>query len=45
MDMIRISFNKPFLTGRETEYMVEAAEAGKISGNGAFTQKCRRFLE
>ena len=40
-----IPFNKPFLTGRETDYIRQAVESGKISGNGAFTQKCQRFLE
>lgn len=40
-----IPFNKPFLTGRETDYIRQAVESGKISGNGAFTQKCQQFLE
>ncbi len=43
--MIQIPFNKPFLTGKETDYIRQAVESGKISGNGAFTQKCQRFLE
>ena len=43
--MLRIPFNKPFLTGRETDYIRQAVESGKISGNGAFTQKCQRFFE
>mgnify|MGYP003589944041 CR=1 FL=1 len=43
--MYRIPFNKPFLTGRETDYIRQAVESGKISGNGAFTQKCQRLLE
>ena len=43
--MLQIPFNKPFLTGKETDYIREAVESGKISGNGAFTQKCQRFLE
>lgn len=40
-----IPFNKPFLTGNELEYIRQAVESGKISGNGAFTQKCQRLLE
>ena len=40
-----IPFNKPFLTGRELDYIRQAVESGKISGNGAFTQKCQRWLE
>lgn len=41
----RIPFNKPFLAGKETDYIRQAVESGKISGNGAFTQKCQRWLE
>jgi len=40
-----ISFNKPFLTGKETIYIEEAVASGKISGNGMFTQKCQAFFE
>lgn len=40
-----IPFNKPFLSGRELEYIQQAVESGKISGNGAFTQRCHAFLE
>ncbi len=40
-----IPFNKPFLTGNELDYIRQAVESGKISGNGAFTQKCQRLLE
>lgn len=38
-------FNKPFLTGQETEYIKQAVESGKISGNGMFTKKCQTFFE
>ena len=41
----RIPFNKPFLTGKETEYIRDAVNSGKISGNGDFTKKCHRFFE
>jgi dTDP-4-amino-4,6-dideoxygalactose transaminase len=40
-----IPFNKPYLTGNETKYVLEAASSGKLSGNGMFTQKCQRFFE
>ena len=40
-----IPFNKPYLTGKETEYIEQAVHSGKISGNGVFTQKCHRFFE
>ena len=40
-----IPFNKPYLTGKEAHYMYQAVYTGKLSGNGAFTQKCQRFFE
>ena len=40
-----IPFNKPYLTGKETEYIRQAFEAGKLSGNGEFTKRCQAFLE
>jgi dTDP-4-amino-4,6-dideoxygalactose transaminase len=40
-----IPFNKPFLTGKETDYIKEAVYSGKISGNGYFTSKCQTFFE
>lgn len=43
--MIKIPFNKPFLTGKETEYITDAVRSGKISGDGAYTHKCQEFLE
>ena len=40
-----IPFNKPYLTGKETEYIQQAVLSGKISGNGLFTQKCHKFFQ
>ena len=40
-----IPFNKPFLTGKETLYIEQAVQSGKISGNGMFTQQCQTFFE
>ena len=40
-----IHFNRPFLTGRETEYIRQAVADGKISGNGEFTHRCQEFFE
>ncbi len=42
---MRIPFNKPFLTGKETTYIEQAVASGHISGNGHFTKKCQRFFE
>lgn len=40
-----IPFNKPFLTGKETQYIQQAVQSGKISGNGDFTKKCQAWFE
>lgn len=40
-----ISFNRPFLTGKEAHYMYQAVYAHKLSGNGEFTKKCQHFFE
>lgn len=40
-----IPFNKPFLTGKELDYIREAVSSGKISGDGMFTKKCHQFFE
>ncbi|WP_430399717.1 dTDP-4-amino-4,6-dideoxygalactose transaminase [Flavobacterium sp.] len=42
---MKIPFNKPYLTGRETEYIADAVASGKISGNGKYTQKCQKYFE
>lgn len=43
--MTKIPFNKPFLSGDETTYIVQAVNSGKISGNGDFTKRCQLFFE
>lgn len=40
-----IPFNKPYLTGKETHYIYDAVNSGKLSGNGKYTQKCQSFFE
>ena len=40
-----IPFNKPYLSGKETEYIRQAVESGKISGDGVFTRRCHEFFE
>lgn len=42
---MKIPFNKPYMTGRETEYIRQAVNSGKISGNGEFTKRCQSFFE
>ena len=40
-----IPFNKPYMTGRELEYIAQAHTIGQLAGNGAFTKKCHDWLE
>lgn len=42
---MKIPFNKPYLSGRETNYIRDAVESGKISGDGLFTKRCHEFFE
>ncbi|MEW6468163.1 MAG: dTDP-4-amino-4,6-dideoxygalactose transaminase [Bacteroidota bacterium] len=42
---MRIPYNKPFIIGKELEYIRQAVESGKISGDGDFTKKCHDFFE
>jgi dTDP-4-amino-4,6-dideoxygalactose transaminase len=41
----RIPFNKPYLTGRELEYIQCAHAAGRLAGDGQFTRQCNAWLE
>ena len=40
-----IPFNKPFLTGRELDYVRQAHENHHLSGDGPFTKRCHAWLE
>src|ERR1700746_2132103 len=43
--MYKILFNRPYLFGKETEYIKDAVLSGKISGDGIYTKKCSNFFE
>ena len=45
MSFYKIPFNKPGVVGKESVYMADAIEKGKIGGDGTFTQKCSELLE
>ena len=45
MTSYRIPFNRPSVAGHELRYIRESVESGRISGDGVFTEKCRRLLE
>ena len=40
-----IPFNRPYFTGKETSFLVEARKRGQLAGNGYFTRKCQNWLE
>src|SRR5436190_6486376 len=40
-----IGFNKPYMVGKETDYIKEALLNQKISGDGIFTKKCHEFFQ
>lgn len=40
-----LPFNRPYTTGAEVGYILEAVENGWISGNGPFSERCARLLE
>jgi dTDP-4-amino-4,6-dideoxygalactose transaminase len=42
---MKVPFNTPYLTGKETNYISKAAHNLKLSGNGPFTHKCQTFFE
>lgn len=42
---LKIPYNKPYLTGKETKYIRKAIKAGKISGNGKYTALCHTFFK
>lgn len=40
----RIPFNKPFITGKELEYIAQAISGDAIAADGYFTKKCAELL-
>jgi dTDP-4-amino-4,6-dideoxygalactose transaminase len=42
--MSLIPFNKPYITGKEADYIYDAIYSGKLSGNGKYTQKCQNWF-
>ena len=45
MTPYRIPFNKPTYLGNELDYIRESLSNWHVSGDGAFSNKCHRFLE
>lgn len=42
---MKIPFNKPYMTGDETEFILDSVATGHISGNGKYTKLCQNFFE
>jgi dTDP-4-amino-4,6-dideoxygalactose transaminase len=42
---MKIPFNKPFIVGEELDNIRRAVEQGQLSGDGAYTRLCHRWLE
>ncbi len=42
---MKIPFNKPYFAGNEIQYLQDAVNSGKISGNGNFTKKCHQYFQ
>ena len=40
-----IVFNKPYLTGKELDYIKDAAERGQLAGDGLYTKKCSELIQ
>jgi dTDP-4-amino-4,6-dideoxygalactose transaminase len=44
-EIMKIPFNKPFMTGKELSYISEAHLNGVLAGDGPFTKRCSHWLE
>ncbi len=42
---MKIPFNKPYMTGRELDYIAQAHRDGVLAGDGQFTALCQGWLE
>ncbi len=42
---MNVSFNKPYMTGKELWYISQAHAKGHLAGDGDFTKKCSAWLE
>jgi dTDP-4-amino-4,6-dideoxygalactose transaminase len=42
---MKISFNQPYMTGKELTYIAEAYSNNMLAGDGLFTKRCHSWLE
>jgi dTDP-4-amino-4,6-dideoxygalactose transaminase len=45
MNAYAIPFNRPYLCGKEQEYIAQAFDHGWVSGDGLFSKRCHLLLE
>lgn len=43
--MIPIQFNRPYMTGNEIKYILDAKQRNMLAGDGWFTKQCHQWLE
>lgn len=43
--MTDIPFNRPYLTGREIDYILSSHASNQLAGDGPFTKQCHTWLE
>lgn len=43
--IMKIQFNKPYLSGQEIVYIAQAHQIGQLAGDGKFTKVCSNWLE
>ena len=41
----QIPFNRPWITGKEMEYLTDAVSSVRIGSDGPYTQKCAQLLQ
>ncbi len=45
MNSAKIEFNRPYMTGKEFEYIAQAKLNNALSGDGPFTKRCHHWIE
>ncbi|MHC8440577.1 MAG: dTDP-4-amino-4,6-dideoxygalactose transaminase [Candidatus Eutrophobiaceae bacterium] len=45
IDSEPIRFNRPWIGGKELEYITQACRDGRLSGDGAFTKRCHEWMQ
>ena len=41
----KVHFNRPYMTGKEIEYIAQAKAGHMLAGDGPFTKRCHQWLE